>query len=162
MQTKPKRYGRQPINRRQIKQIHTILAKLGMADSEYRTLLYGMFEVLSSKDLSWAEAEDLVDELNRKVNPPRTPFHKGGSSDRKPYAELDGRPGMATGAQCRMIAGMWADVSRMPDADGREKALRSFLYRIVGVDHFRFLTRGHVERVVKALEAMGAVAPDNR
>lgn len=155
MNTKPKRYGRQPINGRQIKQIHTIVTALGMADDEYRTLLLGMFGAGSCKELSWAEAEDLVSELNGKAGNASPP--KGGSARRQPYAELDGRPGMATGAQCRMIAAMWADVSRMESAEARDKALRQFLYRIVAVDHFRFLTRGHVERVVKALESMGAM-----
>jgi len=160
MNTKPKRYGKQPINGRQIKQIHAIVGKLGMADDEYRALLQGMFGAASCKELSWAEAEDLVAELNGKAgNPPRPPFAKGGSVHGKLYADLDGRPGMATGAQCRMIAGMWADVSRMPDAESREKALLQFLYRIVGVHHFRFLRAYKVEKVVKALEAMGAVAP---
>jgi phage gp16-like protein len=169
MQTKAKRYGRQPINGRQIKTIHAITNKLGMHDDEYRTLLYGMFEVLSSKDLSWAEAEDLISDLNRKsgsrnedrgtrTDKSSDTKHRSSNLNRR-YADLDGRPGMATAAQCRMIAGMWADVSRMEDAESREKALRGFLYRIVGVDHFRFLKRWQVEKVVRAMEAMGAVAP---
>lgn len=169
MQTKQKRYGRQPINKRQIKMIHAITGKLGMGDVEYRGLLQGMFGVCSSKELSWAEAEDFVTELNRKTG---TRDEDGGSAyakasadasaQRKKYTDLDGRPGMASGAQCRMIAGMWGDVSRMPDAESRDKALRQFLYRIVGVDHFRFLKQGQVERVVRALEAMGAVAPGRK
>lgn len=163
MQTKPKRYGRQPINSRQIKAIHAITNKLGMDDEAYRALLQGMFGAWSCKELSWAEAEDLVSELNRKsgtgdrglgAGKPHIPHPKS-----RQYQDLDGRPGMATGAQCRMIAGMWADVSRMPDAESREKALMQFIFRIVGVHHFRFLRRYQVERVVKALEAMGAVAP---
>lgn len=163
MQTKAKRYGRQPINGRQIKTIHAIKNKLGMNDDEYRTLLYGMFEVLSSKELSWAEAEDLVSELNRKTGAGDRGLGTGKPHTSHPksrqYQELDGRPGMATAAQCRMIAGMWADVSRVADAESRDKALRQFLYRITAVDHFRFLKRWQVEKVVRALEAMGAVAP---
>lgn len=159
MQTKAKRYGRQPINKRQIKMIHAIKGKVGMGDEEYRSLLQEIFGVCSSKELSWAEAEDFVTELNRKTGSAYVKTSADVSAQRKKYVDLDGRPGMASGAQCRMIAGMWGDVSRMPDMESRDKALRQFLYRIVGIDHFRFLKQCQVERVVRALEAMGAVAP---
>ncbi|MDD2319143.1 MAG: regulatory protein GemA [Geobacteraceae bacterium] len=167
MQTNPERYGRQPINKRQIKMIHAIKGKLGMGDGEYRTLLQGMFGVFSCKELSWAEAEDLVSELNRKTGSSfakasafaKATADKSADGPTKKYADLDGRPGMATGAQCRMIAGMWADVSRMPDAESRDKALRQFLYRIVGISDMRWLKNWQVEKLVKALEAMGAAAP---
>ena len=142
----------QPISPRQIKIIHTIKTKLGIDDAAYRTLLRG-YAVMTSKDLTWREAEELIGELNQKsdvrretvdVNPP----------DKTRYTEMDGRPGYASGAQCRMIAGMWAGVSRATDDEGRERALFSFLRRICGVDHFRFLKSYQVQKVIKAIQIM--------
>ena len=153
MSARPQRYGKQPVNRRQKTIIHTLTAKLGMDDDAYRGLMQQMFGVSSSTGLSWREADDLITELRRKGGevPPEVPVQ-----ERAPrrWSELDGRPGMATAAQCRMIEAMWAEVSRMPTADERERALWSFLRRIVGVDHFRFLKRWQVQKVVAAIEAM--------
>ncbi len=94
MQTKPKRYGKQAINTRQIKLIHAIKGKLGISDDDYRTLLYGLFEVLSSKALSWAEAEDLITELNGKAgNPPQPSCHKAGKhAETKKYSNWTAGP----------------------------------------------------------------------
>lgn len=153
MSARPQRYGKQPITRGQKTIIHTLKAKLGMDDAAYRGLLHQMFGVASSTALSWREADDLITELRRKGGevPPEVPVQ-----ERAPrrWADLDNRPGMATGAQCRMIEAMWAEVSRMPTADERERALWSFLRRICGVDHFRFLKRWQVQKVVAAIEAM--------
>ena len=52
----------QPISPRQIKIIHTIKTKLGIDDAAYRTLLRG-YAVMTSKDLTWREAEELIGEL---------------------------------------------------------------------------------------------------
>jgi len=152
------------ISPRQVKIIHTIKGKLGLDDADYRYLLKG-YAVTSSKDLTWREAEELIGELNQKAgNPPPPPFVKGGSSSSPlskrgvrgdlPYSDLDNRPGMCNGKQARMVAAMWSEVSRMPTPEEKEKALWSFLRRICGVDHFRFLKSWQVQKVVKAIEVM--------
>jgi phage gp16-like protein len=145
----------QKISPRQIKTIHTLKGMLGMDRESYEALLQQVAQdpkVTSSKALSWREAEQLVEELQRK---------KDGSSTspvkvprKKPFEDLDGRPGMASGAQCRLLAAMWGEVSRAENAEAKTKALNKFIKRIVGVDDIRFVKGWQVEKLVKALEKM--------
>jgi hypothetical protein len=148
-----KTYSRQgrgnPISSRQIKIIHTLKNALDMDEETYRAMLWSRFEVNSSKSLSWRQAEDLIDDLQLKKGTP-SPAPKRA----KPFADLDGRPGMATGAQCRLIAAMWGEVSRAENAEARAKALDAFIKRIAGVDSNRFETGGQVEKIVKAITEM--------
>jgi hypothetical protein len=158
-----KRFGKQRISFRQVKIIHTITGKLGLDDDTYRAILaqYPGPEgepAATCKDLTWQQAEQLIDELNRKAgNPPQSPLKLRGEAEGRGvmrYADLDGRPGMCNGKQARMVAGMWAEVSRAETEEDREKALWRFLRRICGVDHFRFLKSWQVEKVVKAIKEM--------
>ncbi|WP_298434481.1 regulatory protein GemA [Geobacter sp.] len=142
-------YAKGGIAPRQIKAIHATIGKLGLDDDTYRAMLQDRYHVGSCKDLTWRQAEELLDSLNGKGFS-RSPA----SAPRSRWSELDGRPGMASGAQCRKIAAMWAEVSRMSGDEERERALWSFLRRIVGVDHFRFLRGWQVQKVIAAIEAM--------
>lgn len=132
---------------RQVKAIHAAIGKLGMDDDTYRATLQERFGVKSCKGLSWQQAEELLDHLNGKPAKPRI----GG---KKRHADMDGRPGMASGAQCRMLEAMWSEVSRMSTAEEKERAFGRFLKRIAGVDGLRFLEGKQVEKVVKAIKVM--------
>ena len=139
----------------QIKALHATIHKLGMDDEDYRHMLHGRYKVTSCKDLSWRQAEELLEDLNGKPNPsPASPYQGRGSNL---YTDMDARPGFASGAQCRLIAAMWSQVTRAEDEEASEKALNSFCRRIVGVAGLRMVKGWQVEKIVKALEAMGAV-----
>lgn len=138
----------------QIKIIQTLAGVLCMERDDRITLMQQVTnnpKLKSSKDLSWRQAEDVIDELQRK---------KGGSlapaKVRKPlpFAGLDGRPGMASGAQCRLMAVSWGEVSRAETAEAKAKALDHFIKRIVGVESIRFVKGYQVEKVVKAIGEM--------
>jgi hypothetical protein len=144
----------QMISPRQIKIIHTLVSTLGMDRESYVVLLQQVADdvkVTSSKQLTWRQAESLVDELQAK---------KGGSPSpappvrAKPFADMDGRPGMASGAQLRMVAAMWGEVSRAENAADRAKALDRFIKKIAGVESIRFVKSFQVEKLVKALDKM--------
>jgi hypothetical protein len=143
-------HKRHAISPRQIKAIHAVIRKLGLDDATYRARLrtYGAH---TCKDLSWQQAEELLNSLNGVTSSPCRKAPAG-----KKYADLDGRPGFATGAQCRLIAAMFAQVTIAEDDDGREKALNSFCARIAKVAGLRMVRNYQVEKIVKALEAMGA------
>ncbi len=70
------------------------------------------------------------------------------------FEDLGYRDGMATPRQLRQIEAMWMDVSTMPHRAAREKALKGFLKRIVGVEDLRFVEDWMVRKVVRAIEAM--------
>ena len=61
---------------------------------------------------------------------------------------------MASGAQCRLLAVSWAEVSRAETAEDRAKALDRFIKRIVGVESIRFVKGFQVEKVMKAIGEM--------
>lgn len=141
----------QGISPRQIKIIHTLKGAIAMDDDGYRALLQSVAGVNSSKLLTWRQAEDLIDDLQRK---------KGGSASpapaprAKPFADLDGRSGMASGAQCRLLAVCWGEVSWAETAEDKMKALDRFIKRIVGVESIRFVKGFQVEKVMKAINEM--------
>jgi hypothetical protein len=143
----------------QIKAIKTVIGKMGMDDEDYRHMLHSRYGVTSCKDLTWRQAEELLEHLNGqgKANTPRPPFRKGGSHPLK-YTDMDSRPGFASGAQCRLIDAMWNQVTRAEGEEAQEKALNIFCNRIAGVAGLRMVKVFQVEKIVKALEAMGAIA----
>ena len=148
-----KQTGRgQLISPRQIKIIHTLKGALGMDRDSYEALLQQVAKddrVTSSKALTWRQAEELIDELQTKKG---TPSPKGKRP--LPFADLDGRPGMANGAQCRLMAATWSEVSRAENAEAKSKALDKFIKRIVGVESIRFVKAFQVEKVMKAITTM--------
>lgn len=136
----------------QIKAIHAVKGKLGLDDEAYRDMLQGRYSVTSCKGLTWRQAEELLSSLNGTALPSRSNF-KGGAQK---YSDLDGRPGFASGSQLRLIDAMWGQVTRAEDDEAREKALNSFCNRIAHVAGIRMLKAWQIEKIVKALEAMGA------
>ncbi|QSV44908.1 regulatory protein GemA [Geobacter benzoatilyticus] len=149
MASKAVRDGRQPITRGQISAIHTLKTRLGMDEESYRALLQEFGGVESSKELSWFQADELIDEMKRKAGQKPQVNHKG-----KRHRSLEGRAGMATPAQLRKIEAVWAEVSRVEDPEERAKALRSFVGKIAQVSDLRFLDRRGVAKVIAALTAM--------
>jgi len=140
------------VTKRQIKKIHTLKSRLNMSDEEYRLRLSDYW-VNTSKNLSYEEAEDLIQRLEREA------IQKGVWSryslrGKMKYEDLGERTGMATPRQLRMIEAMWRDVSYTHDPHRRERALRRFLFRITGVHDLRFLRSRDVRKVVNAMKHM--------
>jgi hypothetical protein len=144
------RYSKQKISPRQIKIIHTLAGVLQMDKDTYRDALRITFGVDSSKELTWRQAEELIEDLQRKNGSP-SPVK---APRPKPFADLDGRPGMASGAQCRLMAVSWGEVSRAETAEAKMKALDRFIKRIAGVESIRFVKGFQVEKVMKAIGEM--------
>lgn len=137
----------------QIKAIHTAIGRLGMDDEMYRDMLHGRYGATSCKDLTWRQAEELLTSLNGEPSPSA----RAHTPRAVKYTDMDSRPGFASGAQCRLIDAMWNQVTRAEDEEAAEKALNSFCNRITGVAGLRMVRTWQVEKIVKALEAMGAV-----
>ena len=142
------------ITPRQIKAIHAVVGKLGLDDDHYREILMERYRAKSCKELNWREAEELLGTLNGG------PVVGAAPCGRPPmkYTDMDGRPGFANGGQLRLVDAMWSQVTRTDNEEDKTKALDSFCSRIAKVAGLRMLKAWQVERIVKALEAMGAVA----
>lgn len=133
----------------QIKLIHALKSKLQIAEENYRTNLFGYFEVETSKDLDYDQAKQYIKKLEKEAI-------KRGVWQKKTWdmTHLDGRPEMASSAQLRKIKAMWNEVTGIKNPVEREKALRSFLLRIVKVFDVRFIKKGMVKKLLKALTEM--------
>lgn len=71
------------INKGQIKALRTIASKIFPGDEEYRAWLYQRYEVESTKDISFHQANDALDALNKELNPNRKPQKRYYGSGRK-------------------------------------------------------------------------------
>ena len=141
----------------QVKIIHTLVSRLKWGDDNYRAAL-SAYGVSSSKLLNYADAAAFIatlNELGEKAGVWKAPVSR---EFKKKYESLGDRGVRATGAQLRMIEAMWKDVSRQPDAERRKHALRKFVNRIVRCNDITWLEQWQVKKVIKALEAMGAVS----
>lgn len=152
-----------PITAAQVKRIHTIVSSLRINDENYRAALEGRFNVTTCKALTLMQAKSFIAELEQvalQVDRERRQTQRDEAerteeaAHPKRFSDLGNRPGMATPPQLRKIEGMWQDVSIIPDADARNRALRRFVQRIAGVADLRFLDREGTSKVINALNAM--------
>jgi len=124
------------ITKNQIKLIHTLKTKAALDDDLYRDIL-SRYRVESSKELDTAHATALIRDLGR-------------------LAEARKRLESATPRQRRLLLALWYQVSRAEDYDTKKKAFDAFLGKRFSIEGINALKRSDVEKVVKALEAMGA------
>lgn len=161
-----------PITAAQVKRIHTILHILGVSDENYRAGLESRFGVTTCKDLSVTEAKSFLDELeklaietdreryNAKMEEAARQFEE---KQPKRFDNLDNRAGMASAAQLRKIEAMWEEISIIPEAAPRARALRRMVQKISGVADMRFLDSQGAGKVINGLNAMikkGQSKPD--
>lgn len=138
------------ISRQQIVLIHTLRSAMGMDEDIYRAVLIEVFNVDSSKDLSFNEAEALIRQFEKEAISMGVWEHQSRTDK---YKALKGREGFATPSQLSLIEGLWKKVSRV-DEKHQDNALRAFLMRQAGVSDLRFLKGRDASKVIVALRAM--------
>lgn len=128
----------------QIKKIHTLKTISGTDDDLYRDML-ASFGVCSSKQLTPAEADILIDILQDKANAVKNNVYKK-------YDDLSNRDEkMATPAQLRKMEVIWVDIC---DAEDKHKAMLEFLYEHFHVWGLRFLTKKRASQIISVFEKM--------
>jgi len=130
--------------------IHILKNALGLDDQTYRDTLWFAFHKTSSSELTPSEAEEIIRVFEDWVK------EKGITSQirKKKFDDLEGRPGMATPRQLRMIDAMWKGISREDSSQAKEKALRIFIERRFGISDLRFIEDWQVPKIIEALNAM--------
>ncbi len=133
----------------QIKKLHALKRALGLDDATYRAVLE-RFGVASSKELSPRAMASCLDYLEAQA------VETGGWQARGGAPAPRRRPGAASDAQLRLVATLWRQVSRQPTDAARKTALESFVKRIAGKPKLAWCGQRDVEKLVQAMEAMGA------
>lgn len=132
------------IEKWQIQRVHVLKSNAGLGDVEYRGMLSG-YGVDSSKDLTYAEANELIRTLVQMAPVKRVTLK---------YDDVGFRQGYASPKQLRMLEAMWAEVSVFKEPKRRDEAYLVFLR-----NRFNRISPLHIEeqmvqRIKKCLESM--------
>lgn len=128
-------------SKKQIKLIHTAIHQLGIDDETYRTML-SAYGVTSSKELTYPQARDLIEQLQEL----------GFDLKERKYRE-----GMITPRQMAYIKYLWRE---NPNVKHKAVAsLEAFVKRITGLDRLDWLPREKVQKVIKAIENIQSKQP---
>lgn len=123
----------------QIRTIHAIKTRVRLDDSSYRGLLQG-FGVVSSKDLSQADADRLISRM-RDIPGAEKPALKPAKA-------------RADGPYAAKLRAMWIALWNLGEVeDRRDSALHAFIQRQTGIEHSRFvLAAADAASVIQALK----------
>lgn len=144
---------RKPIEQWQIKKLHTLKSKLGISEEDYRDTLWSFAAVSSSTELSYQQANDLVNHWEKSAV--EQGLWKQPEKTKKEFDEFENRGGeFATPAQLRMIVAMWNEKSFVEDTTKRRVALNKFINKITGVLMIDWLHKAHVQKIIKAIKSI--------
>lgn len=133
------------ITKYQIRKIHTLKNLLGIDEETYREMLRS-FDVSSSKNLTYTEAKILLEILEDNAEKANLWIKKG-----LKYDDPTRAPFMASGAQRRMIEGLWRELSYEDTDEFAKQSLRAFLRNKFNIEDTAFLTK---KKGIKAIQAI--------
>ncbi len=139
----------------QIKKLHTLKKALAIQDEDYRAAL-GRFGVTSSKELTSDQAAHLLDAWEVLA------LQAGVWQLRPKSGNQKTAKGAASQAQLTMVRSLWSQVSRLRDSQARAAGLEAFVKRITKRDQLAWCTHRDIEKLVRALKAMGATVTTTR
>ncbi len=133
----------------QTKKLHALRRALGLDEPTYRAVLE-RFGAASSKDLSPRALASCIEQMEQQAVEAGVWQARGGAPAPKK------RPRAASDAQLRLVAALWKQVSRQETEAARKTALDKLVVRITGKPKLAWCGQRDVEKLVSALEAMGA------
>jgi hypothetical protein len=137
--------------------IHTLKTALCISEDDYRFLiLFKTYGVKSSKDLKFDQAEELLDDLEKKAiaaavwqrrTPPRPPINLRGGGEAGGVTDWPDDP------QSTKIKALWLELH----AAGRvknpsKKSCDSYIHRMTGVSAVQWIDGAQASRVIEALK----------
>lgn len=135
----------------QLAKIHIAKTQLGLSEDIYRGMLFENFGVNSSKDLSYEQADQLLQKLQQAGwKPVAAKKGKENNWGKKNYEDLRGRDeSFAAPQTLRKIEAKFKEIT----GNEPEKGLNKFVKRITGIDKLEWLKQSDCSKVLKALEA---------
>lgn len=132
-------------DRGQLAKIHIAKKDLCLDEETYRGMLSG-YGVSSSNMLRWMEADELINRLKQAGWQPKPAKVKRAKIVINVPAS---RPEhLANIKQLKMLAAMWVDKSD----EKTERSFDKFICRITKVNHYAWLKKRDVNKMVKAIE----------
>ena len=135
--------------------IHALASALAYDEPHYRVVLYHNFKVMSSKSLTFDQANQLIDVLQAQA------IKDGVWTKNTAFEEFGHRAGFASPLQLRKIETLWREVTDAKDEEDRKNALRSFLSNRFHVSDMRFVKEGQVTGIMTALRCMAMRKKDD-
>lgn len=136
----------------QITKIHIAKQQLNLTDENYRDILSNFINAKgekcsSSKELNENQANILLNDIFKK----KLGWKEQQKGKVLKYEEFNGRDAkFASAKQMRLIEGLWMQYSR----EKTENSLNNFIKRIADVDHFSFLLKKDVQKIIKAIKQL--------
>ncbi|HCY76962.1 MAG TPA: hypothetical protein DHV28_13660 [Ignavibacteriales bacterium] len=135
----------------QIQKIHIAKKQLNISDDSYREMLSLTFGVSSAKDLSFDQADELLNNLKLAGwKPVAAKKGKENNWGKKNYENLRGRNEEYAAPQTlRMIESIYKQITGLDPENG----LAKFVKRITKIDRLEWLRQSDCSKVLKALSA---------
>jgi phage gp16-like protein len=131
-------------SRSELAKIHIAAKDLGLAEDDYRALLYSRYKVRSAADLSQRRAWDLLEHFRALGWRPRPTG--SGPGPARPAPRPDD-------PQSRKILALWISLGQAGALrNASDMALNAYCKRMVGVDALRFATPAMKSRLIEHLK----------
>lgn len=137
--------------------IHALLARLTISDADYRVMLWDRFHASSSKDLTAAQAQELVATLHSLLPADQRQQHprpQAAAGARVRFANFDGREGMATGKQMRMLEASFVQRSRAETLAAKQAAFVEFVRNRFRIQRLEWIAQKHVGQILRAIQSI--------
>jgi phage gp16-like protein len=140
------------ISKSQITKIHIAKSELGLTDQQYRDALSGFVNPFgepcsSCKELNFYQADALLN-IFQKIG-----FKEKRKYKESKYAQYAGRDSkFASVAQLELIDYRWFNNPNVREKT--DSAMNNFIRHIAKVDHFSFLLKTDVKKILKAIEVL--------
>jgi phage gp16-like protein len=133
--------------------VHLARKELGLAEADYRAVLYRVTQHESAGALSDAQLETVIAEFKRLGWQQRCSTKTGSGSDLKVGRASATRP--ADHPAARKARSLWISLAQLGVVrDSRESALEAFARRQLGVDRLQWADQAQVYKLTEALKAM--------
>ncbi len=125
----------------ELAQIHIAKQQLGLDDETYRSMLFTVARVESSKDLDYAGRLAVLDHMRAR----------GWSN--KPARKAQSSRLLADDPQSKMIRGLWLELHQLGAVKNpAEAALNSFIKRHTGIDRLEWLSGKQASGIIEILK----------
>lgn len=129
------------LRNRELAMIHIAKQQLGLDDETYRSMLWTVGRVASSKDLDHTGRRRVLEHLTAR------------GWNNKPARKAQSSRPLAADPQSKMIRGLWLELHNLGEVKNpAESALNSFIKRHTGIDRLEWLSGKQASEIIEILK----------